>query len=78
MGKWEIVDTSDWKTMIELLQEQLAHKEQRVIAKARQGSELEIGKAVSEYDGYRQAIEFIQSKGGKNNGKSQIKQRAAA
>lgn len=62
--RFDITHTEEWRTLIKLLRDDLGAHKEKVIMAAGTGNGVE--KAFGTYDGYRQAIEKLESFGGEN------------
>jgi hypothetical protein len=59
----EITKTPEWRDLLDQMQLKLAKYRENMEYKARNGDILDIKRAVGEFDGFRQSIEFVRSLG---------------
>ena len=59
MARYEIKDTDEWASILGKMQERLAYFGERIYKAAEYDELGDVRKAVGEYHGFRQAIEFL-------------------
>ena len=59
----EITSTPEWNELLDLMRSQIDKRKENITHHARHSDILEVKRAVGEYDGFRQAMEFIRGLG---------------